>query len=76
MAIWYIFPRFGMLYQEKSCNPASVTLSFNLRHQFSSNKCLRALNCFPLIDSKPQQGGGFKPGLPDGLFSNQNYQFG
>jgi hypothetical protein len=22
MAIWYIFPHFGMLYLEKSCNPA------------------------------------------------------
>jgi hypothetical protein len=21
MVIWYIFPRFGMLYQEKSANP-------------------------------------------------------
>jgi hypothetical protein len=25
MAIWYIFLRFGMLYQEKSGNPAQVT---------------------------------------------------
>jgi hypothetical protein len=23
MVIWYIFPRFGMLYREKSGNPAS-----------------------------------------------------
>jgi hypothetical protein len=23
VVIWYIFPRFGMLYQEKSANPAT-----------------------------------------------------
>jgi hypothetical protein len=27
MVIWYVFPRFGMLYQEKSGNPATTTLA-------------------------------------------------
>jgi hypothetical protein len=27
--IWYIFPHFGILYKEKSGNPASHSLHFN-----------------------------------------------
>jgi hypothetical protein len=32
-AIWYIFSCFGMLYQEKSGNPASEMLTDRVRHR-------------------------------------------
>jgi hypothetical protein len=31
VAVWYIFPRLGILNQEKSGNPALQTLLFHLR---------------------------------------------
>jgi hypothetical protein len=44
--IWYIFPRFGMLYQEKSGNPAhnpfshkSVTIAIIYAEQFETRRC-------------------------------------
>jgi K+-transporting ATPase A subunit len=33
MLIWYIFPRFGMLYQEKSGNPALQSVSREESHR-------------------------------------------
>jgi hypothetical protein len=30
MAIWYIFPRFGFLYQEKSGNPGLIQFLANI----------------------------------------------
>jgi hypothetical protein len=61
---WYIFTRFGMLYQEKSGNPALLLL-------------LLLLQPFPV--SRHQSVSEFvlrsQPGLPDGLFSYQKYQY-
>jgi hypothetical protein len=45
MVIWYIFPRFGLLYQEKSGNPASdsrqcfpITPFFSFASRFAKRK--------------------------------------
>jgi hypothetical protein len=62
MAIWYIFQRFGLLYQEKYGNPAShikIVLSFGVRRRFNNFKktrrepfsdvarCCEHFGCFP-----------------------------
>jgi hypothetical protein len=49
MAIWCIFPRFGMLYQEKSDNPGSTAfkvLVLQCRHREVLVNIRRSVPCF------------------------------
>jgi hypothetical protein len=72
---WYIFPRFGTLYQEKSGNPAQRIL---LSHSFETVGLIRKMKTLlSLVASKSglaicNSGAG----LPDAFFSNQKSKFG
>jgi hypothetical protein len=75
VVIWNIFPRFGILCQEKSGNPARYRLPPQLavevvrRHVDTFDKSTTG---HALISNK----NGSTTGLPDGIFSKQKYQFG
>jgi hypothetical protein len=62
MEICYIFPRFGILYQEKSGNPAARIFFPQKIPDFSSRKMVRTI----LMDPNRNRGTG----LPD--FSGHN----
>jgi hypothetical protein len=80
VAFWYIFPRFGILDQEKSGNPGEqhrlsleqtqyVQVLASVVPDLNVSASFRFLvtRCFFRL---------FEPGLPDGLSSNQKSQFG
>jgi hypothetical protein len=59
-SFWYIFPRFGILYQEKSGNPAGSLFSGSLLYFF-----LRSLGK-PPMQKNPKTHFWCGSGLPDG----------
>jgi hypothetical protein len=63
MVKWYIFPRFGMLCQEKSGNPVSLDQLCKINRVCNQNRQLK-------------ENGVSITGLPDGIFSYQKSQFG
>jgi hypothetical protein len=59
VVIWFIFPRFVRLCQEKSGNPAAVKELTRQSIAFSS-----VVAAFQRVKARP-----LRPGLPDGIFS-------
>jgi hypothetical protein len=88
VVIWYIFPRFGTLYQEKSGNPDvhaynQGMLKRGFLAKFGGLGTKTDLG-FSRFDDKTGMELTTRPtrkllqnsGLPDGWFSNQKSQFG
>jgi hypothetical protein len=81
VVIWYIFFWFGMLYQEISGNPephpAAGQSCWHFADFFQTIFGGKHFFCWCLCRKKILKTGlGSHPWLPDGLFSNQKYEFG